>query len=404
MGKRVITAFLGVALLAACSSSTSHAAKNAPPQLHVTSAGYQVPTPLAAASPGTLIASGDAPALAKLLGASRAWQLLYHSTDLSGHDIAVSGMLLVPTGNRPASGWPLLAWSHGTSGLADQCAPSIAPDLGRDFNAEHELRGLLAHGFAIVATDYPGLGTPGQHPYLVGNVNATAAVDSVTAAHSVLGTQVTTSWASVGHSEGGQTALFVAQTADRRAPQWHFLGTVAIAPASTLEALIPLTASTYDPTEQAYLLYALEGLSAVDPQVNVASLVTPQAAPVLADTTSGCIDDIDRDLTRRHVDNVLSADQATATRLSNELGHYDDPDQHAAAEPILITQGLTDEDVPAGATDGLAARLCKLGDHLEYQRYPGLDHNTVIEGSLNTVVTWINARFAGQTAATNCAH
>ncbi len=399
----VIGACFAACLFAACSSGTTRVSPTSPP-LHVTSAGYQVPVPLRAGAPGSLIASGDAPALANLLGAARAWRLLYHSTDTAGHDIAVSGMLLVPKGARPASGWPLLAWSHGTSGLADQCAPSIAPDLGHDFNAERELRGLLTHGFAVVATDYPGLGTPGLHPYLVGDVNANAVIDSVTAAHDVLGDDVTASWVAVGHSEGGQTALFVAQAADRRAPQWHFLGTVAIAPASTLEALIPLTESSYDPTEQSYLIYALEGVSAVDPHVSVASLLTPQAAPVLADTTTGCIDDIDRDLTRRHVDNLLAVDPATSTRLSNELARDDDPDQHAAAEPILITQGLADEDVPSGATDGLATRLCKLGDRLEYQRYPGLDHNTVIQGSLNTVLAWIDARFAGPAAATTCGH
>jgi predicted esterase len=396
---RTIAAFVGACLLAACSSGGSAHTKAS---LHVTSAGYQVPTPLVGGAPGALLASGDAPALARLVGAAQAWELLYHSTDLSGHDIAVSGMLLLPNGRRPATGWPLIAWAHGTSGLADQCAPSIAPDLGEDFNAEHELRGLLAHGFAVVASDYPGLGTPGVHTYLIGNADATAVIDSVTAAHDVLGSQLTSSWLTVGHSEGGQTSLFVAQGADRRAPQWRFLGTVAIAPASTLEALIPLAESTHDPTEQAYLLYALEGLSAVDPHVRVAPLLTKQAAPVLADTTTGCIDDIDRDLAHRHLDHLLAVDQATMTSLSNELARYDDPDHEAAAEPMLITQGLTDQDVPSAATDALATRLCKLGDHLDYQRYAGLDHNTVIQGSLNTVLAWISARFQGQAMPTTC--
>ncbi len=402
MRASLVAVFVGACVFAGCSSAKSHAQAPATPALHVTNAGYQVPSPLSPGTPGAFIASGDAPALANLLGAGRAWQLLYHSSDTAGHDIAVSGMLLVPKGSPPANGWPLIAWAHGTTGLADQCAPSIAPDLGRDFNAERELRGLLAHGFAVVASDYPGLGTPGVHTYLIGDADATAVADSVTAAHAVPGAPLTSSWLTVGHSEGGQTALFVAQTADRRAAQWHFLGTVAIAPASTLEALIPLAASSYDPTEQAYLLYALAGLSAVDPNVRVASLVSPEAAPVLTDTTTGCIDDIDNDLARRHIDALLAVDAATSAKLSDELARYDDPDRHAAAEPMLITQGLTDEDVPSGATDGLATRLCKLGDHLDYQRYPGLDHNTVIQGSLNAVLSWIDARFAGRTTPSTC--
>ena len=203
-------------------------------------------------------------------------------------------------------------------------------------------------------------------------------------------------------SPGGQTALFVAQTAGQRAPQWNFLGTVALAPASTLEALIPLAEATHDPVEQAYLIYALEGLSTVDAHVQVEQLLTTQARSVLADTTTGCIDDITNDLTRRHLDHLFAVNSATLTRLNTELGHYDDPDQHRAAKPILIAQGTVDNDVPQGATDGLTSRLCTLGDRLEYRLFPGLDHNNLVAGSLNFVEAWITARFEHRSAATTC--
>ena len=124
------------------------------------------------------------------LGAGHVWQILYHSTDLSGHDIAVSGLVLVPKGPPPAHGWPVAAWAHGTTGLADQCAPSIARDLGHDSSAVREVSALLAQDLAVVASDYPGLGTPGVHTYLIGRADARAVIDSVTAAHSLLGTRV----------------------------------------------------------------------------------------------------------------------------------------------------------------------------------------------------------------------
>ena len=98
-----------------------------------------------------------------------------------------------------------------------------------------------------------------MHTYLIGRADARAVIDSVTAAHSLLGKRVSDAWFTVGHSEGGQTALFVAQAADQRASPLNFLGTVALAPASTLNALIPLAEATKDPVEQAYLIYALEG-------------------------------------------------------------------------------------------------------------------------------------------------
>ena len=326
--------------------------------------------------------------------------MLYHSTDLSGHDIAVSALMLVPHGSQPAQGWPLVAWAHGTTGLADQCAPSIASDLGHDQSAVREVRALLARRWAIVASDYPGLGTPGLHTYLIGQADARAVIDSVTAAHLLLGRRVSGSWITVGHSEGGQTALFVAQAADQRAPQWHFLGTVALAPASTLDALIPYAQATHDPVEQAYMIYALAGLSTVDAHVHLDQLLTPQARPVLLDMTKGCIDDIVNDLTNRHLDQLLHADTATMARLSKELGRYDNPDQLRTAEPVLIAQGTADRDVPAAATDGLVSRLGRLGDHVEYRHYHGLDHNNLIAGSLTDVGAWITARFVHQSPPT----
>lgn len=378
-------------------------ATRAVPELAAGANGYTVPASLTAAAPGTLIAARDATVQAPELGADHAWQVLYHSTDLSDRDIAVSALVLLPRGTQPATGWPVIAWAHGTSGLADQCAPSIAPGLAHDPTAVREVQALLARGWAVVASDYPGLGTPGVHTYLIGEADARAVIDSVTAAHALLGARVAASWLTVGHSEGGQTALFVAQAASHRAPQWRFLGTVALAPASTLDALIPLAEATHDPVEQAYLIYALEGLSTVDPHVDVASLLTPGARPVLGDTTTGCIDDITNDLARRHLDHLLAADAATKTRLSAQLGRYDNPDHARAPEPILIAQGTADEDVPSGATDGLVSRLCALGDRLEYRHYPGLDHGAVVAGSLGAVTDWIRARLTNAAPPAKCA-
>jgi len=261
---------------------------------------------------------------------------------------------------------------------------------------------LLAQNLAIVASDYPGLGTPGVHTYLIGQTDARAVIDSVTAAHSLLGKRVSASWITVGHSEGGQTALFVAQAADQRAPRWNFLGTVALAPASQLNLLIPFAEGTKDPVEQAYLIYALEGLSAVDANVHVESLLTPQALALLPDTTKGCIDDIVNDFTSRHVNRLLDTASAATDRLSRELGHYDNPDQARADEPILITQGTADRDVPEVATGALVSRLCSLGDRVEYRLYTGLDHNNLVDGSQSVVNDWIKARLAHDAPPTTC--
>ncbi|MCA3860353.1 MAG: alpha/beta hydrolase, partial [Burkholderia sp.] len=78
------------------------------------------------ATPGVLLRSEPLPAELGLASAARQLRILYASTDgVGGHTpIAVSGALFVPRGTPPAGGWPLVAWAHGTFGMADICAPS----------------------------------------------------------------------------------------------------------------------------------------------------------------------------------------------------------------------------------------------------------------------------------------
>ncbi len=72
-----------------------------------------------------------------------------------------------------------MAWAHPTTGIVSKCAPSLARILFRTIQGLHE---MLQRGYLIAATDYPGLGTAGPHPYLVGISEGRAVLDSVRAA------------------------------------------------------------------------------------------------------------------------------------------------------------------------------------------------------------------------------
>ena len=115
--------------------------------------------------PGTMIRTEAQPAESSLAEAGQAMRILYSSTNgLDGKTpVAVSGSLFLPKGDAPAGGWPLVAWAHGTVGVADVCAPSWNARSERD---SKYLNHWLSQGYAVVASDYQGLGTPGGHPYL----------------------------------------------------------------------------------------------------------------------------------------------------------------------------------------------------------------------------------------------
>src|SRR5580693_1965410 len=77
-------------------------------------------------TPGVLLQQEALPAAQVLPNAAQGIRILYSSTD--GDDgktaIYVSGDLQLPKGTPPAGGWPVIAWAHGTVGVADICAPS----------------------------------------------------------------------------------------------------------------------------------------------------------------------------------------------------------------------------------------------------------------------------------------
>jgi hypothetical protein len=142
---------------------------------------YQASAAEIAGPSGTIIR--QEPMFGAAAGAS-AYRVLYRSTRPDGVPIAVSGVVIIPQGPPPAGGPPIVAWAHPTTGIVPRCAPSLALFVFQQMQGSKE---LLEQGYTIAATDYPGLGTPGPHPYLVGLSEARAVIDSVRAARSFPG-------------------------------------------------------------------------------------------------------------------------------------------------------------------------------------------------------------------------
>lgn len=128
-----------------------------------------------------------------------------------------------------------MVWAHGTTGVADKCAPS---QQGLK-ESQMLLTKLLLAGYVVVAPDYEGLGAEGNHPFLNLKSEAFFNTDAVVATHDYLrlqGKKVAPQWMTIGHSQGGHAALGAAQYASRA--QLDYKGTIAIAPASNLAAIL----------------------------------------------------------------------------------------------------------------------------------------------------------------------
>lgn len=148
-------------------------------------------------------------------------------------------MLVVPDGPPPADGRPVVSWQHPTSGVDRLCAPSLSRDVLKMIMGLPE---LLKRGYAVVAPDYPGLGTPGPHPYLVGESEGHAVLDAVRAARNAPEAHAGQRFAVWGHSQGGHATLFAGLLAQSYAPELQLVGAAAAAPAYELDKLFGATA------------------------------------------------------------------------------------------------------------------------------------------------------------------
>ena len=114
-------------------------------------------------------------------------RFMYQSKTSNGTAVPVSAFILWPYAARPhPGGIPIIAWAHGTSGSAPECAPSNIQNLWYQFQGLYE---LAIHGYAVVATDYAGLGVAEDasgkaivHEYINGPAQANDLFHSVPAA------------------------------------------------------------------------------------------------------------------------------------------------------------------------------------------------------------------------------
>ncbi|HKY14514.1 MAG TPA: lipase family protein, partial [Microthrixaceae bacterium] len=315
-------------------------------------------------------------------------RIMYHSTDAEGDDRAVTGVVYFPTGEAPEGGWPILAWAHGTSGLAAKCAPSRNPKPPPDFG----VRGVR------VATDYIGLGPEGElHPYLSAAAEAHAVIDSVTAVRAVPDAHAGEDWVVVGVSQGGHAALVTNEAAAERLPESNLLGAVAIAPGSQL-------GDTYGDDIQARLIttLVLVGAAAEDDDVDLGEYLSPPVLEASAVIEHGCMGEITPTLVSvATLPDYFLTDPRTAP-LGQAWLEENDPGQVAAESPVLVVQGGKDLLVLPRRTAALIDRMCSLGQVVERLDVPTGDHDTVTEHGRGQITTWVAARFAGEPVTDGC--
>ncbi|MDI9973320.1 lipase family protein [Rhodococcus sp. IEGM 1307] len=351
----------------------------------------------AALRPGQLLSSravADGPALPS---AGRNEVITYASQDGNGDPVVVSGAVSIPRTPAPEGGYPVISWAHGTTGVADACAPSAdfagGPAHGYLSGVNASLDDWVAKGYAVVSTDYQGLGTPGIHPYVNGDTETNAVVDIVRAARA-MDPAVGSTWFVIGHSQGGQAALFTAAQGGERAPELHLGGAVAIAPGNGLDQTPQYFRSGVPGIEaaEAFLPLILLGAQAADPAIVPSALLTERAQPLLTVARTGCIDDI-RKVPPVPAGQVFRPD-ADLGPLTEYLARQEPSRVHVLV-PTLVAQSSGDLVVSKPSTDLMVKTLQDNGNELTYRTYEGADHRGTIGASQKDAQEFVAGILAG---------
>ncbi len=357
---------------------------------------YAPPRKLIPGPHGSVIWMRDLHGGAALPAARRNLLVLYRSRDASGATVAVSGSVAIPRGRPPRGGWPVISWAYGVVGLADRCAPTREgpgyPYRSYLASVEPTINGWVKAGYAVVRTDYAGLGTPGVYPYLVGRPTAWSVLDMVRAARRVdpsLGRR----FVSAGHSSGGHAALWAGGVAARWTPELQLRGIVAYAPSSHADQWFPVAPALKSPSPlSVFYALAVRAFNAAYPKLRLSSQLSPQfERDLYPQTLTKCVPELLQD------PRWMSLAPADVFRSGADLRPYiptlkrNEPTEAGITGRVLLLQGTKDDTVSPVLTADLARRLRKPGTAVEYRTYDAT-HTGVLAAARRDVNAWIRAR------------
>ncbi|KAJ6440189.1 prolyl aminopeptidase (secreted protein) [Purpureocillium lavendulum] len=337
----------------------------------------------------------------------------------------------------------LVAWAHGTIGLFAGCAPSNGPDMF-DYTSWQP---LTARGYAVVATDYAGLGNNATaHKYCSFDAHAADVYYSVVAARRLFGAALSREWVSVGHSQGGGTAWKLAESRFVR-DDAGYLGTVALSPATYVVDMLlggmggnssngsnsgsnsnsnknngnknngnksNGNKNNGNSTEYGgdidrnaikypgYLPYLPLAVERANPDFRSTLLSSTLRKRVQLATAKQLCTNALMGLTFD-----LYANGGPLVNASGGLAHdtpymLDWQARHAPAlagarspAPILVVQGLNDTSVLPPTTERACDASCAAGNAVHLSLYPGVEHSPLPGTAEAEWVGWIDWRFAG---------
>ncbi len=319
----------------------------------------------------------------------------YVTTGADGRPATSLGSLYLPKGEVPAGGWPVLAYGHGTAGLSDDVV-SYTGWVGADNTGDAYLSRWLDAGFAVAATEYVGIGTPGVHPYLNTRSEGAAMIDVVRAARS-LDNRLSRVWVANGYSQGGHATLAAAAMASDYAPELVLAGAsaggVPAGVADELALVRPDLAVNPAPDLTVYTAYVLAGFRAARPDYPLDSYLSPRGRNLLSAAERLGYHDLLAEVGRTSPAEMVKRPLAEGTLLAAMRRHLDVPTR-GYSSPVQIYQQSLDVVSPAPFSAVLSRRLTANGVDVRYRMYHSPQGHAGWDGPLTDVIAFAKTMVA----------
>jgi len=328
----------------------------------------------------------------------RGWRILYATTVDDNTPATAVAIVFAPTDSSTGPR-PVVAWEHATTGLLQKCMPSLLSAASKGIPERDR---IMMAGWVVVATDYSFVEKGGPHPYLIGEAEARAALDSVRAAGQISELTLDQRVAVWGYSQGGHAALWTGIIAPRYAPELEVRGVAAVAPAANLKKILDMNVEM----NKLFGPYIAQSYSRFYPDITFEQAVRPEALDAARQIVNLC-DFVPRELER--IKELVATFEGPALATSSNKALQARLEQNTAngliKAPVVIAQGLSDTVVPPSATDAYVEERCSAGQRLEYWTFAGRDHFTIVQPGTpleELLITWTAARFANEPQATGC--
>lgn len=371
---------------------------------------------------------------------AQAWRIAYISSDLNGVKTKSTGLVLAPTGAAPAGGRPIISWSHGTTGNAQNCGPSQVNNPAQSLNQYFLVNGnswtdyglpsleqFIKDGYVVVGTDYQGLGGGGRHQYAVAKTNGRDAINAARAAGSMKELGANKQTVMIGWSQGAGSAMGASQ-ADYIAQKGtaydglNIVGFVAMAiPDMAMYAPSKLddagatkmvndftTGWSTDSFAFAHMSMNMWGTQAAFPdKLKLTDIFTDEGAKTLDEIYSNkCVhvatDTINFNYGSTYKTLLRPQPQNAGAWAQAILAGTLDSDVKPIA-PVLILYGNKDTTLPPSMGEFYRNKMCAIGGNVARVQLAGdQNHFTTPTVSVPLYLPWIKDRLSGKPAANGC--